>query len=180
MGEGDSLGNLGIAYDSLGEYRKAIEYHGQYLAISREIGNRSGEGNSLGNLGIAYDSLGEYRKAIEYHEQSLAISREIGNRSVEGNSLGNLGSAYDSLGEYRKAIEYHEQSLAISREIGDRSGEGTVRQSGKCLLQFRRKREGVRFVEGSRRNFGSYRIAECEFSGKTSRNIRRLDVGGQR
>ena len=88
MGEGASLGNLGLAYDSLGEYRKAIEYHEQSLEISREIGDRSGEGTSLGNLGLAYDSLGEYRKAIEYHEQYLEISREIGDRLVKA-SLGN-------------------------------------------------------------------------------------------
>ena len=31
-GEGNALGNLGIAYDSLGEYRRAIEYHEQRLA----------------------------------------------------------------------------------------------------------------------------------------------------
>jgi tetratricopeptide (TPR) repeat protein len=122
--EGSSLGNLGLAYYRLGEYRKAIDYHEQFLAISREIGDRLGEGVGLGNLGLAYNSLGEYRKAIDYHEQFLAISREIGNRWSEGISLGNLGLTYYRLGEYRKAIDYQEQALAIAREIGDRSGKG--------------------------------------------------------
>ena len=53
-GEGESLGNLGIAYNFLGDYAKAIEYHQQSLAILREIKDRKGEGLSLGNLGIAY------------------------------------------------------------------------------------------------------------------------------
>ncbi len=118
------LAELANLFYSISEYRKAIEYDKQSLAISREIGDRLGEGASLGGLGLTYYSLGEYRKAIEYHEQSLAISREIGDRSGESNSLGSLGSTYAGLGEYRKAIEYHEQSLAISREIGDRLGEG--------------------------------------------------------
>ncbi|HTR67532.1 MAG TPA: tetratricopeptide repeat protein, partial [Terriglobales bacterium] len=74
-GEGAHLGNLGLAYYSLGEYRRAIEYHERHLAIAREIGDRQGEGNSLGNLGNAYDSLGEYRRAIEYLEQVLEIMR---------------------------------------------------------------------------------------------------------
>jgi len=47
------LGNLGIAYDYLGEYRRAIEYHEQALAIDKEIGDRQGEGAALGNLGDA-------------------------------------------------------------------------------------------------------------------------------
>ncbi|MFE1745134.1 CHAT domain-containing protein, partial [Coleofasciculus sp. H7-2] len=124
--EGQSLGNLGNAYDSLGDYAKAIEYHQQSLVIAREIKNRSGEGQSLGNLGNAYDSLGDYAKAIEYHQQSLVIAREIKNRSGEGAALGNLGNAYDSLGDYAKAIEYHQQRLAIAREIKDRLGEGAA------------------------------------------------------
>ena len=55
-----------IAYHSLGNYAKAIEYSQQSLAIAREIKDREGEGNALGNLGIAYESLGNYAKAIEY------------------------------------------------------------------------------------------------------------------
>jgi len=122
--EGQTLGNLGIAYFDLGEDRRAIEYHEQSLTIAREIGDRRSEGTALGNLGIAYHDLGEDRRAIEYHEQSLTIAREIGDRRGEGNALGNLGIAYDSLGEYRRAIEYHEQALVISRARGDRRGEG--------------------------------------------------------
>jgi tetratricopeptide (TPR) repeat protein len=36
-GEGDALGNLGLAYDALGDYAKAVEYQQQCLAIAREI-----------------------------------------------------------------------------------------------------------------------------------------------
>jgi tetratricopeptide (TPR) repeat protein len=124
QGEGNHLGNLGIAYFSLGDYHKAIDYYEQALLISIEIGHRQGEGNRLGNLGIAYDSLGDYPKAIKYHEQALLISIEIGHRQGEGNRLGNLGNAYASLGDYHKAIEYYEQALLISIEIGHRQGEG--------------------------------------------------------
>ncbi len=115
---------LGNFFDSISEYRKAIEYYEQALGISREIGDRYDEGSSLSNLGVAYNYLGNYRKAIEYQEQALTISREIGRRQAEGSSLGNLGILHSSIGEHRKAIEYHEQALAIAREIGDRYGEG--------------------------------------------------------
>ena len=121
-GVAKSLGNLGVAYDSLGEYNKAIDYHQQSLAITQEIGNRSGVANSLMGLGNAYLYIGEYNKAIDYYQQSLVIKREISDRSGVAKSLGNLGNAYYSLGEYNKAIDYYQQSLAIKREIGDRSG----------------------------------------------------------
>ena len=46
-GEGRAYGNLGVAYQSLGDYRKAIEYHEKRLKIAKEIGDRAGEGRSL-------------------------------------------------------------------------------------------------------------------------------------
>jgi CHAT domain-containing protein len=124
LGEGASLGNLGLAYDALGDYAQAIEYHQQSLAIAREIKDRQGEGASLGNLGLAYYSLGDYTKAIKYQQQRLAITKEIKDRLGESQSLGNLGLAYFSLGDYAQAIEYHQQSLAIAGEIKDRQSEG--------------------------------------------------------
>jgi tetratricopeptide (TPR) repeat protein len=124
--EGGALGNLGLAYKKLGEYRRSIEHHEQHLQITREIGDRRGEGQALGHLGIVYDCLGEYRRAIEHHEQDLKIAREIGDRRGEGTALGNVGLAYHSLGDYRRAIEHHEQHLQITREIGDRGGEGAA------------------------------------------------------
>ena len=123
-GEGAAYGNLGIAYRSLGDYRKSIEYLEKVLKIVIEIGDRAGEGAAYGNLGNAYGSLGDYRKAIEYHEKVLKIAIEIGDRAGEGRAYGNLGNAYQLLGDYRKAIEYHEKLLKIAIEIGDRAGEG--------------------------------------------------------
>jgi tetratricopeptide (TPR) repeat protein len=122
--EGAAMGNLGIAYRKLGEYRRAVAYYEQQLQITREVGDRRGEASALSNLGNAYDALDEYRRAIEYHEQALTIAREIGERLGEGLVLGNLGNAYKSLGEYRRAIEYHEQALVIDKALGNRQGEG--------------------------------------------------------
>ncbi|CAH3196420.1 unnamed protein product, partial [Porites evermanni] len=123
-GEGKAYCNLGNAYDSLGDFQKAIEYHERDLKISKEVGDRAGEGKAYGNLGNAYDSLGDFQKAIEYHERDLKISKEVGDRAGEGKAYGNLGNAYNSLGDFQKAIEYHERDLKISKEVGDRAGEG--------------------------------------------------------
>jgi CHAT domain-containing protein/Flp pilus assembly protein TadD len=124
QGEKWALGNLGLAYHSLGNYAKAIEYQQQSLALARQIQDRKGEGQALTNLGLAYYNLGDYAKAIEYHQQSLAIAREIQDRTIEKSVLSNLGIAYDALGNYPKAIEYYQQSLEIAKAIGDRKGEG--------------------------------------------------------
>lgn len=122
--EGAALGNLGVAYDILGQYERTIDFCQRSLTIAREIGNHQGEGTALSTLGSAYDSLGKYKQAINFCQRSLTIAREIGNRRGEGVALSNLGGVYDSLGRYEWAIDCYQQHLAIAREIGDRQGEG--------------------------------------------------------
>jgi tetratricopeptide (TPR) repeat protein len=125
-GEGAALGNLGAAYGTSGETRKAIEFYEQALLIDREISDRSAESVVLRSLGLAFSNLGESLKAIEYYEQALMIAQEIGDRRNEGDALCHLGIAYKDLGDYGKALEFYEQALTITREIGDRRNEGDV------------------------------------------------------
>jgi len=77
VGEGKAYGNLGCAYQALGDYSKTIEYHAQHLAIAKKVGDRAGEYSvsESGNLN-AYHSQGNISKAIEYHEQRLTIARK--------------------------------------------------------------------------------------------------------
>jgi len=123
-GEGNTLGNLGLATAALGEARRAIGYYEEQLVIVREIGDRRGEGNAVGDLGLAYASLGQTQQSVGYFEQALAIHRAIGDRRGEGNWLGNLGRAYAELEDGQTAIKFCEQSLIIKRETADRPGEG--------------------------------------------------------
>jgi tetratricopeptide (TPR) repeat protein len=129
--EGAVAGNLGHAYNSLGEHAKAIHYYEPALAIARETGDRRGEANHLGNLGRACRSLGRFTKAIEHHERSLAISRDLGDRSGErialislGVAHASLGTACDKLGQCAEAIEHYKQAeIALShRNRGDKGG----------------------------------------------------------
>ena len=122
--EGRGYGCLGNAYQSLGDYRKAIEYHEKQLKNAMETADRGRERRGYGCLGNAYQSLGDSRKAIEYHEKRLKIAKKIGDRGGEGGAYGGLGNAYQSMGDYQKAIQYHEKDLKIAIEIDDRGGEG--------------------------------------------------------
>ena len=68
-GEGAAYGNLGCAYQSLGDYQKAIEYHEKRLKIAQEIGDRSWRRSSYGNLGwltTYWVTIGEKPWKLEY------------------------------------------------------------------------------------------------------------------
>ncbi len=55
--------NLGLAYYSLGQVERAIEFHTQALAIAREIGGRRGEGIDCWNFGLLFEESGPFRAA---------------------------------------------------------------------------------------------------------------------
>ena len=65
-GESKCFTNLGNAYQSLGDFRKAIEYYEKSLEIKKEIGDRFGESACYGNLGNAYQSLGDFRVSVRH------------------------------------------------------------------------------------------------------------------
>ena len=73
-----SLTSLGNVYDSLGEYQKAIEFHQQSLAITREIGDRGGEAKAWFNLGLTYYKLKRISEAKEAYLQSRELYQALG------------------------------------------------------------------------------------------------------
>ncbi|MEA5466939.1 CHAT domain-containing protein [Leptothoe sp. PORK10 BA2] len=135
-GEATTLGNIGVIYNSLGDYPQALDYQEQSLALSRELGDRVGESRALGNIGNIYQFLGDYLQALDYQEQSLALSRELGDRATEAQTLGNIGNIYQFLGDYPQALAYQEQSLALTRELGDRATEANALGNIGNIYQF--------------------------------------------
>ena len=124
--KGRVYNNLGSAYDSLGEFRRAIEFYQLSLPIAVETGNKDLKGRVYNNLGSAYDSLGEFRRAIEFYQLSLPIAIETGKKDLKGSVYNNLGSAYKSLGEFKRAIEFYQLSLLIAIETGKKDLKGRV------------------------------------------------------
>jgi tetratricopeptide (TPR) repeat protein len=50
---------LGNAYQSLGNFSKALENHKEHLTMTKKVGDRAGEGQAYANLGNAYRSQGD-------------------------------------------------------------------------------------------------------------------------
>ena len=68
-------GNMGVTYDNMGEYQRALESHQKDLALQRELGNRASEAIALNNIGTAYSGLGAYQKALDAYTAALDINR---------------------------------------------------------------------------------------------------------
>ncbi|ETO35233.1 TPR repeat-containing protein, partial [Reticulomyxa filosa] len=116
-----SLNNIGVVYDSLGDYSQALKYYEESLKMKQELypGNHPSLADSLNNIGTVYNSLGDYSQALKYHEESLKMKQELypGNHPSLADSLNNIGAVYDSLGDYNQALKYHEESLKMKQEL---------------------------------------------------------------
>ena len=124
--EGDACNDLGDAYHSLGEFKRAMELYQLGLRIARETGNKVAEGTGYYNLGQTHHSLGEFKRAIELYQLGLSIARNTGNKDAEGEGYNNLGLTHHSLGEFNKAIERFELVLGIAQNTGNKDAEGPV------------------------------------------------------
>ena len=146
--KGSVYSNLGSAYLSLGESRKAIEFFQLSLTTATETGDKRLKGTVYSNLGSAYDSLCESRKAIEFFQLSLTIATETGDKRLKGTVYSELGSAYNSLGESRKAIEFCQLSLTIATETGDKRLKGTVYNNlGGAYYSLGESRKAMEFCQ---------------------------------
>ena len=95
-GEGQAYRNLGNAYDSLGDFQKAIEYHKRHLKISKEVGDRAGKGRAYGNLGTAHKILANFQKAIQYYKKSVIAFDHIRGKLITNDEWKiSLRSTYD-------------------------------------------------------------------------------------
>lgn len=115
------LNDLGVCFNSLGDYRRHLEYAEKALEIRRELLGESHRdtATSFNNVGSIYGQLGDFKRSLEYLEKALKIRQELfGERHPNiANSFNNVGDAYGQLGDYKRSLEYLEKALEIHREL---------------------------------------------------------------
>jgi tetratricopeptide (TPR) repeat protein len=95
------LNNIGFAWYSLREYKKAIEYYNKALDIDRKTYGDSHQivAIFLNNLGCAWYSLEEYKKSFEYFKKSLNINNKY------------LGTNHPSTKTVKENLKYVREKL---------------------------------------------------------------------
>ena len=110
---------LGLVYNNMGEYSKALSYHKRSLEI-RNVAlpqNHPDLATSYNNVGGVHYNMGEYSKALSSYERSLEIKKVAlpPNHSGLARSYNNIGNVYSQMGEYSKALSSYERSLEIRK-----------------------------------------------------------------
>ncbi len=122
------LNALGVVYQSLNQYDRAMNLYSRCLDMSKDIGDMERLSAALGNIGSLYQELGKDKEALEYFEQILELMEDTGLEEQKCNILADMGVSYRNLQNRETAMFCFHESLEIARKIDDRISEA------KCLI----------------------------------------------
>ena len=113
------LNQLGVLYNNLGKYSKALSSFERSLEIMKVAlpPSHLDLAKSYNNIGLVYKNMGQYWKALSAYERSLEIQKAAlpPNHPELAGSYNNIGVVYMNMDEYSQALSYYEQSLEIKK-----------------------------------------------------------------
>ena len=119
IGVAQCSGNIGVAYQLLGEYDTALNYHNRALTLYETTQFIRSKATTLGNIGNIHYYRAEYPQALEYYHRAAAISEGLDGRPGLELHLGNIGMVYSTRSDFAPALEYFERALAICQQLGN-------------------------------------------------------------
>ncbi|MBT4285899.1 MAG: tetratricopeptide repeat protein, partial [Deltaproteobacteria bacterium] len=111
-------GWIGICYEQLGQYEKAIKYYQKALDIGRKLVKKAQIAVYLNKIGKAYKSLGQTNKAIEYLKQALEFHKKLKQDSNIASNHTDIARIYQTLGTYDEAIKHYQLANRTNKKLG--------------------------------------------------------------
>ncbi|CAH1779690.1 unnamed protein product [Owenia fusiformis] len=157
-----SLNNLGLAYESLRNFQRSMEYYEDACRKYKDaffFNSNLDIASNLDNLARIYGKLEYYIESIPFLEKALKIRKRVFGydtaRPEIVESLNNLGWTYQNLNNFPKAIAYYMQSLILTRQIyGTQSASPELAQTlhnlGRSYLSISNYDRSLVFFEEAR------------------------------
>lgn len=126
--------NSGIAYEGLGDCKKASERYRQVVRASAKKFKRL-EGEALFRLSMAYECMGQDTKAITALLDAKIRGKELPFETLNAEIPARLAAAYSRLGNRQKALEYFNQAgLGLKAIVGQTTGRVQTETIAKTLF----------------------------------------------
>jgi len=123
-------GNLGILYQRLNNFDKALSLHQKALDIFEKNGNEFLMATQYEEMGNIYQKKSEFEKSLKNYQSSYQINKKIKNIGKTAISLSNIGVTYRHLKNYREALKYFDSAITINKNLND---------YGKLAINFHNK-----------------------------------------
>jgi predicted ATPase/DNA-binding CsgD family transcriptional regulator len=113
-----ALLGAGVLSRQQGDYRAAVSYLRQHLALAEAAGDGGGIAEALNSLAGAYHGEGDSERAEQLLRRSLDYWETSGDRRGLASALSNLGVLASDRGDQAAASDYGEQALALRLALG--------------------------------------------------------------
>lgn len=112
------LNGLGHYFETMGNFKRAITFHQEHLALAQQQQDFTGQWLALVGLGNAAESLMDLAGAADYFQQALAIAVRCDDVTGQVVGLGSLAKVYRGLGDIDAAVTHGQQSVELAQQRG--------------------------------------------------------------
>uniref|UniRef100_F6QEW5 G-protein-signaling modulator 2 n=1 Tax=Ciona intestinalis TaxID=7719 RepID=F6QEW5_CIOIN len=135
--------HLGNAYQYLGDFMKALQYHQHDRTLARTIDDLEGEAKASSNISNTLKLMGRFDEAIVCCQRHLDIAIETNNKVWEAKALYQLANIHhekakqkckstagidkvdpNAAADLKVAVKLYEQNLSLVRTLNDRAAQG--------------------------------------------------------
>jgi predicted ATPase/class 3 adenylate cyclase len=110
----DNLATTSIAYLSLGDFNKALDYSEQAYQLSKSIKNLWGMSYSLYGVSLIYWERGEVDHTIRIMEETIALGEQADFAVVQAMNSWFMAWVYGALGDFEKGFSIANEMLTQS------------------------------------------------------------------
>lgn len=109
--------NIGLAYQNIGQFNKALQYFGTAEALISAKTNPLLKSGLLIYLGDVYISLGNVKQAIDYFKSGLNLAREIQSLSGQKDALLGLAVVDSVNNDFKLANQHLNEAMNLQNRI---------------------------------------------------------------
>lgn len=111
--------NLGVCYNALGDWERALGALGQAEKIYTETGDDRARAGLLGDLGNTYYFLRQPQNAIACYRRGLELARRLGDDAMAARWLSNLAMMAIDTGDPDGAEKFNRQAVELRVRAGE-------------------------------------------------------------
>lgn len=134
--------NLGLVYDTLGEYDKALTAYDEAERLRKAQALPDSPGLAM-NRGNVYRNLGRHEEALTAYREAEQARKELGLLEDPGLAL-NRGNAYNGLGRFDDALKAYSEAERLLREQDLPEDPVLAMNSGNVFQQLGRFEEAIK------------------------------------
>jgi len=146
----EALIRLAQAYQSLGQYRDALNNLEPVLALAENSGNRAQLALALSTIGDFYIAIGPAETALKYLNEGLRVAKEVNNATLSAIILNNLGNLFTAQKKYAEGIAAYIESAALAKSRNDSSLIArAMTNAASASIQNRQSTEAKAMLDGA-------------------------------